>query len=60
MSYLIFSGIFIGGLLVGFVIRGADDHHEECDKRYETMRVKLCAEIDAREAEIQRLVQGQP
>jgi uncharacterized membrane-anchored protein YhcB (DUF1043 family) len=51
-------GIILGVFVCSF-IRGADDKHEECEERYETLRARLCAEVDAREAEIQRLVKGQ-
>ena len=59
MTYLVASSGFILGVILGLFVRGTDDRHEECEERFEHMRSKLCAEIDAREAEVQRLVKGQ-
>lgn len=60
MIYIIVSGAFVAGFIVALCLRGSDDVHEECVERFERMRANLNTQINARDAEIQRLVQGQP
>jgi hypothetical protein len=60
MTIFFYVLVFFFGVGLGLFVSGADDKHEECEERFERMRATLRSQIDAREAEIQRLIKGQP